>query len=387
MHVTPVATTLPLLLLLGAAPPMPFPAPSAGEFGPRAEIADGLPILSLVGGDGRSQHRTGEGAPDNVGAFRFICGAGQNNNDDPLVAPGKAGGAPHTHQWYGNLGGRFDSTYASLRRSGASTCGGKGNRTAYWMPDMRSGARVLRPDWVAIYYKRHPHGSRYCTRGDAAFVGDCVGVPNDLHMIFGYDFLTGKAPTGSVAFKCVDERTWSNRSDYVSDMVEAASHCQQGDVMDVTIHAPECWDGTALDSANHRDHVAYRDPTGRCPTSHPKLFPQFTLQAAYRVDANLDRSGHWSAGKQTWYLSCDRMPGKSDMRPGTCMHQDYFEAWNSRIKKAWTDNCIDRLLNCSGGDLGNGYGLKPDAPAALVEARRYVAVPGGNGGSEASHRH
>ena len=246
---------------------------------------------------------------------------------------------------------------------------------------------MLRPDWVAIYYKRHPHGSRYCTRGDAAFVGDCVGVPNDLHMIFGYDFLTGKAPTGSVAFKCVDERTWSNRSDYVSDMVEAASHCQQGDVMDVTIHAPECWDGTALDSANHRDHVAYRDPTGRCPTSHPKLFPQFTLQAAYRVDANLDRSGHWSAGKQTWYLSCDRMPGKSDMRPGTCMHQDYFEAWNSRIKKAWTDNCIDRLLNCSGGDLGNGYGLKPDAPAALVEARRYVAVPGGNGGSEASHRH
>jgi hypothetical protein len=24
----------------------------------------------------------------------------------------------------------------------------------------------------------------------------------------------------------------------------------------------------------------------------------------------------------------------------------------------WTDNCINKLLNCSGGDLGNGKQLK-----------------------------
>jgi hypothetical protein len=24
----------------------------------------------------------------------------------------------------------------------------------------------------------------------------------------------------------------------------------------------------------------------------------------------------------------------------------------------WTDNCINKMLNCSGGDLGNGMQLK-----------------------------
>lgn len=378
MRMKLLAVMLSLPLLLGVAAPTSFPAPRVGEFGPQVEVSDGLSIASLVTGDGNHMHRDGDGAPDVVGAFRFLCAAGQNNKDDPIVAPGKLGGGPHTHQWYGNLGGRFDSTYATLRRSGNTTCGGKGNRTAYWMPDMRSGGRVLRPDWVAIYYKRYPKASIYCQQGTSMYVGDCVGIPNGLSMIFGYDFKDGTSPAGSVAFKCIDEQSWNSRSDYKKDMVEAASHCRLGDVLDVTIHAPECWDGAHLDSANHRDHVAYRRSDGRCPGSHPKLMPAFTLQAAYRVDSNLDRSGYWSTGQRTWYLSCDRMSGSPDQRPGTCMHQDYFEGWNNRIKKAWMDHCIDRMLNCSGGDLGNGYALKPDVPVTATAATRYVAIPGGS---------
>ena len=304
--------------------------------------------------------------------------------------PGEKGAAPHTHQWYGNLSGNYISTYTSLRTTGLTTCAGKGNRTGYWMPDMRSGSRVIRPDYVAFYYKRHPKTSQYCTPGNPNFVGECVGIPNALKMIFGYDFITGKSPTGAVAYKCVTGST--NRADYTADMVAAATTCQDGDHLFVRITAPDCWDGTRLDSANHRDHVAYTDPqTNKCPSTHPKLIPQTTLQAAYRVDANLDRSGTWAVGKPTWYLSCDRMQmpnGQTmNLRPGTCMHQDYSEAWNGRIKKAWTDNCIDRLLSCSAGDLGNGYIMKPDETVTYVANPREVKVPLIRGGTARSTLH
>ena len=357
-----------------------FPAQAAGEYGPQVAVEDSLSVAGIVTGDGTNTHTTGEGAPDNVGAFRFICNPGQNNAHDPLVAFNIFAGAPHTHQWYGNKGGNHASTYATLRTTGETTCAGKGNRTAYWLPDMRSGGKVRRPEYVVIYYKRYPKGSPQCTPGDPSFAGECVGLPNNLRMIFGYDFLTNTAPTGSRSYKCVKDS--SNRSDSLADMVAAASYCQIGDLFVTIIHAPGCWDGVNLDSANHRNHVSYANPhTGKCPSTHPKHIPDFSAQTAYLVDGNLDRSGTWAPGKPTWYFSCDRMPGMTDMRPGTCVHQDYFEAWNPRIKKAWTDNCIDRLLNCSGGDLGNGYVMKPDEAVTYVASPRDVAVPLVRGGT------
>jgi hypothetical protein len=46
------------------------------------------------------------------------------------------------------------------------------------------------------------------------------------------------------------------------------------------------------------------------------------------------------------------------LAPGTTFHADYFEAWDPTVKAMWTDNCINKMLNCSGGDLGNGKQLK-----------------------------
>ena len=51
------------------------------------------------------------------------------------------------------------------------------------------------------------------------------------------------------------------------------------------------------------------------------------------------------------------MPGMP-MKPGTSFHSDWFGAWDDDVMKIWTDNCINKLLNCSGGDLGNGQQMK-----------------------------
>ena len=48
----------------------------------------------------------------------------------------------------------------------------------------------------------------------------------------------------------------------------------------------------------------------------------------------------------------------SERSSGSTLHGDYFEGWDPVTKEEWTDNCIDKLLSCQGGNLGDGFILK-----------------------------
>ena len=295
-------------------------------------------------------------AHDVIGAFRFICGAGQLRYDDPIVYPGQPGRS-HLHQFYGNTSANANSTFESLRASGDSTCNNVGNgtaanRSAYWIPAMLDGkGHVVQPDYVQVYYKREPvEPGAPCDPANPLKPGICVGIPNGLKFIFGFDMLSGDPRTRSGDFKCVEggAKTVSART-----LTEAAPTCRIGSHLVVTIHTPKCWDGQNLDSANHRSHMSGMQGnrnTGRsfCPKTHPYYLPQFTLGIFYRVgegdDVNL------------WELSSDHM--YPNMPKGSTLHADYFEAWDNNVKAMWIDNCIGKKLNCSGGDLGNGEQLK-----------------------------
>ena len=136
----------------------------------------------------------GSAAPDVVGAFRFICSAGQVLPDDPIVYPGQPGKS-HLHQFYGNEAANAFSSYASLRNGGHSTCNRgpfAANRSAYWMPAMLDGSgNVVKPEFVSIYYKRRPADDPKCSlsSGDHRAEGNCVPIPNGIKFIFGYDML------------------------------------------------------------------------------------------------------------------------------------------------------------------------------------------------------
>lgn len=293
--------------------------------------------------------------PDVVGAFRFICNAGQVSFDDPIVYPGQPGKS-HLHQFFGNTGADASSTYASLRTSGGSTCTSPLNRSAYWMPAMLNGkGQVVRPDYVSIYYKRRPVSDPECRRQGAA----CVEIPRGLRFIFGFDMLNHKAQkTGGGYFNC-DGPT--GIAGHYPTIVDVAKNCPVGNKLGAVISAPDCWNGKDLDSPDHRSHVGYGrygdDGGYRCPVSHPYIIPTFTLGAWYSVDETLDRSGKWDGTFASWHLSSDDMPGMP-MKPGSSFHTDWFGAWDDQVMKIWTDNCINRLLNCSGGDLGNGQQMK-----------------------------
>ncbi|UZK67720.1 DUF1996 domain-containing protein [Sphingomonas sp. M1-B02] len=303
-------------------------------------------------------------APDVVGAFRLICTAGHVSADDPIVYPGQPGKS-HLHQFYGNTQANASSTYESLRRSGDSTCENKLNRSAYWQPAMLNGkGSVVRPDFVTIYYKRLPANDPNCKRQGIA----CVGLPRGLRFIFGYDMLSDTAPTGSFVYTCVGENGQKALNPNSPDISTAIKGCPPDYQLEVRGQAPDCWNGIDLDSQNHRDHVAYGSYGDwgylKCPSTHPYIIPAFTIASFYTTDASLPG----------WHLSSDIMPGHS-MTPGSTFHADWFGAWDDETMMMWETNCINKMLNCSGGDLGNGKQMKRALDFSWKAKPRLVPAP------------
>ena len=318
-----------------------------------------------------------ENSDDAVGAFRFICGAGQLRYDDPIVYPGQPGRS-HLHQFYGNTSADANSTFASLRASGDSTCNNMGNgtaanRSAYWIPAMLDGrGHVVQPDYVQVYYKREPTGpGTLCDPRNPRSHGTCVGIPNGLKFIFGFDMLGGNPRTHIGHYKCAGGGA-GNR--VARSLPDVEKWCRPGNHLVASISTPTCWDGKNLDSPNHRDHLSRTRRDGKtglvkCPKTHPYYMPKFTLSIFYRVGEGDDVG--------LWQLSSDHM--YPDRPHGATLHADYFEAWDNSVKDMWIDNCIGRKLNCSGGDLGNGQQLKGAAKPKYgwINPHRLVPIPRG----------
>jgi hypothetical protein len=318
-----------------AATPASTPAPAAGSMSSvPTPIASNFDVNSGLVASWGNGAIPDTAAPDVVGAFRFTCRPSHEASDDPLVYPGQPGKS-HLHEFFGNTAVNANTTYTTLRTTGESTCGNKVNRSGYWQPAMVSASgTVLKPDEWAIYYKRAPAGSPECLRRATS----CVPIPTGIRFIYGYDMLTGTPSTGSLFWKCVSTNADS------PTMAGALANCPNGSQLEARIEAPDCWDGVNVDSPNHRSHVAYGNyDIGfyKCPSTHPVNIPQFTLGSLWAVTDAL----------RTASLSSDM-----GMPQGSSFHADYFEGWDPGVKAMWEANCINKLLNCSGGDLG--YGLQ-----------------------------
>lgn len=291
-------------------------------------------------------------APDVVGAFRFLCQPSHLAWVDPIVYPGSKTKS-HLHQFFGNPEVDENTTYESLRTTGDSTCMNKLNRSAYWIPAMMDGrGNVVVPDFITVYYKRYPDPGPFC-----GTVGECVPQPDGIKAIFGYDML-GDNHTGNAWVRCNNTRYEAGEP--------LPDDC--GAEVKLTVNTQICWNGVDLDSPDHRSHFA--DPirnnsTGwqsKCPETHPKLVPTFTLTASYTTDENFPE----------WRLSSDEMAGTVQF---ASFHTDLWDAWDGPTKQAWTDGCINQMLNCSDGDLGQGQIMKRWAGYGLKADPRLVAVP------------
>ncbi|WP_165938778.1 DUF1996 domain-containing protein, partial [Parafrankia sp. BMG5.11] len=316
-----------------------------------AKVADSINVPSLL----TSAAKASSAAPDVVGGFRFLCPPSHISFDDPIVHPGKPGANEHLHIFFGNTKTDANSTYESLRTSGDSTCRNMLNRSAYWQPAMlgknTSGQdMVIVEDYTNFYYKARP-------AGDPNAEGKQVAIPRGLNFVFG-------GMGRPARFKCIQEGTWH------STLQGALSVCSVGQQIDMAQQTPECWDGKSLDSPDHASHMAFllRDKnTGKeyCPNTHPYLIPRLTFQRIFTIRADDITT--------TWRLSSD----KAGDVPGSMAHADYMMAWNDEVHERWMDACINQLLNCSSGDLGDGSKMLPNDiyRNGMAASGRRVPVP------------
>ncbi len=307
-----------------------------------------------------AQGLTNTGIPENYsdtkGAFRFICGGkGRMAYVDPLVFPGESGKS-HLHQSWGSDDFNASTDMDSIRRVSLTDCNNTQyslNRSLYWMPALvNDQAEAIEPDLVAVYYKQWASTSVKCTPGSTEFAGKCVGIPNKIRFVFGWDAYNPTSKVQGATWFCSGGTTshYSNLDDVF------ASGCKAGDTLTANTMGPNCWDGKYLDTPDHRSHTAFAfyDSKGRyqCPSTHPYAIPQQENKVQWTVTA--DMIGVRKDGtvySRIKLSSDDALPGG---KPGETLHADYMEGWVWEAKKLWFDNCIEKRLSCSAGVMGNG---------------------------------
>lgn len=361
---------VPIALAASPAEPAPTPTPAQSPSASSSAIvkapssAGAEPLYANFDIQKGLQLSWGTGAiPDRYdqyeGAFRFTCGGnGTLAYNDPLVHPGQPGKS-HLHQFWGNKDIDASSTPLSLMQSADTDCNETPyslNRSGYWMPSMiNDQGEAIQPDLVSVYYKRKTSTSPFCDPNSGQFIGKCIGLPNQIRFLFGWDANNPLAKVEGASWYCTkgDGKHYANLDDVFN------SGCTAGAQIIANTIAQNCWDGEHLDVADHRSHMAYASYGSwgylRCPSSHPFYIPQEENKATWTVSADMIGTRSDGSYYSRVRLSSDAMlPGA---KPGATLHADYMEAWVSEVKDVWLANCIEKALSCSGGDLGNGQQL------------------------------
>lgn len=190
--------------------------------------------------------------------FVLECRFAQRNNDDPIVFPGRPG-LSHNHTYIGNFSVDSSTTPESLL-GGRSSCDFDADSSAYWAPTLFVGRRPVSVVTGFVYYVK---------RTTAAV----VPLPAGLKMIAGNSMALRPQPKRFVSWACGDE---------VGDAPRFAAipPCAANGILEYQVVFPNCWNGTSLDSDNHRRHMAY-STAGACPASHPIAVPTIILILLY----------------------------------------------------------------------------------------------------------
>ena len=219
------------------------------------------------------------------GTFTSHCGrnadGSHRNSDNFITSPGVTNAAHHTHDYVGNTSTDGNSTDESLAAAG-TTCR-FGDKSTYFWPVIRDittegsdadqpggGAdgnlgKIITPSAVSIQY-----------RGNAQ--AKVVAMPRFLRIVTGDAKTITNGPANSRAhWTCSGTPNRFSATQYVL--------CPRGQLVQRVHDFAGCWNGTDLDSANHRTHVAFADSTtGACPEGF-KAIPQLRITLSYRVPA------------------------------------------------------------------------------------------------------
>ena len=190
--------------------------------------------------------------------FLLECRFAQRNNDDAIVFPGRPG-LSHNHTYIGNFSVTAFSTPSSLL-GGRSSCDFEKDSSAYWAPTLYVGRKPIRPLTGFVYYVKR-------TTTPVAV------IPAGLKMIAGNSAAVRAQSKLVASWACGEE---------VGDAPRYAliPRCARDNLLEYEVVFPNCWNGSTLDSVDHRRHMAY-SVTGRCPAAYPVAIPTVILILLY----------------------------------------------------------------------------------------------------------
>lgn len=317
------------------------------------------------------------------GILRINCDFAHASYNDPIVFPGQENAA-HLHRFYGNTLADHTSTMTSLYTQGESSCQGNTlNLSSYWLPAL-----------LAPVFDPQTGEPQFDENGDPRWkmVPAVVGNDDEAHEIFyysaGIDDLAAIQPvpaglrmiagsamgqpgqeqdTSIVRWHC---QSWGSDDAENPQFSTSIPQCIAPDRVRLDIFFPSCWNGTDLDSFDHKSHMAYPVNTGgpegtHCPTSHPVPIVRPSYHYAFGVKPDVyDPQTRSSKG---WKLSADMYTADQTNAGGMSLHADWFNAWHPEVMQALLDNCIKNALDCHDGNLANGYRLSGTRPGSQVE--------------------
>ncbi|MFE7902107.1 DUF1996 domain-containing protein [Streptomyces sp. NPDC057424] len=231
------------------------------------------------------------GDSGSTGSFTAKCGVNENNlfnSDNLIVAPGVDNGAHHTHDYVGNQDNDAFSSDEDLANA-ATSCQNQADKSTYYWPVLRlqDGTQEFDAGDLGGGAEGNVGKILKASQADMKFVGnkasDVVAMPKFLRIITGdaKAFTNGLA-NANTSFSCTGFEDRQVTDKYVI--------CPEGSQVVRTSNFQSCWDGQNIDSANHRDHVAFVQQDGSCANGF-KAIPQLQVRLVYDVPAPTIENG------------------------------------------------------------------------------------------------
>ncbi|MET7761333.1 DUF1996 domain-containing protein [Streptomyces sp. NPDC005393] len=220
-----------------------------------------------------------------TGTFSSECGvgdAGLRNSDNVIVAPGVGNGAHHTHDYVGNDSNDAFANNQTFEQAGTSCT--NGDKSTYYWPVVRAQDGKDEQDANELGGGQEgnvgtiltPKSSTIEFKGNAQ--SKVTAMPKFLRVITGdAKALTNGDKNANASWSCTG---FEDRQ-----LTDKYPLCPQGSSVTRTFDFQSCWDGKNIDSANHRDHVAFANEDGSCPNGFQAI-PQLVNTLTYDVPAN-----------------------------------------------------------------------------------------------------
>ncbi|WP_369033355.1 DUF1996 domain-containing protein [Streptomyces adonidis] len=324
-----------------AGQPNASPSPSnntnagvAGNGPVAADFVDITKVKANVSAPARS-------AKASKGSFVTKCGVNANklyNSDNVIVAPGVTNGAHHVHDYVGNQDNDAFSSDQDFAKA-ATSCQNQGDKSTYYWPVLRLQDGTKEFDNDKLGGGAEGNTGRILTAKQATldFVGSprgkVVAMPKFLRIITGdaKAFVNGTA-NANASWSCTG---FENKV----QLKDKYPLCPRGSNVVRTFKFQSCWDGTNIDSANHRTHVAFADAAGNCPTGF-KAIPQLVQRLVYAVKAPSVKDN----GKTTPFYALDGFP-EQQHKPVTD-HGDFINVFDAKLMNKLVQ-CINTGRKCS----------------------------------------